>query len=177
MTTERALPTAVDEEQNVLYQKLRLTILSDGNNAPLQQVLLATLDVMHLDTPGTDQRELIKTLTAVHYTKHSIPFVKDIHDVLSERGFESTDTIITEDFLGTAQYIRMTSDERLRIEGDPFFKIGKITGDMIAYAASSDDHQLVALIINDHLPETMEQLKELHATHLASAPALRDGII
>jgi hypothetical protein len=177
MTTERTPSMTVDEEQSVLYQKLRESILNDGTNAPLQQVLLATLDVMCLAALGTDNRELIKTLTAVHYTKHSIPFVKDIHDVLSERGFASTCALITEDFLGTAQYIRMTSDERLRIEGDSFFKIGKIAGDMISYAATSTDHQLVAQIISEHVPDTLEQLKEIHATYVASAPALRDGII
>jgi hypothetical protein len=177
MTTKRAQFMTVGEEHRVLIEALRQSIQSGDTLAPHTQINLAVIDVMNLDAPGEDNRELIKTMTALHDKELSLPFIREMHLLLAARGHDITRHMLTEESLVSVKAIAANTNTRLKQEDDPLVGICKITGDMIACALASGDHDSVASIVVECRPETLTELQELHTRSLTLVPSLRDGII
>jgi hypothetical protein len=170
--TINSVGAGISDEQQAVYEQLIVAIEGASNNA--NKTRRIRIDSLH-KYGKADYTLLFKTFLAVVANKEQLTFVEELHKVVLEAGVAEPHLLINDDTLRiSANIMEDTGHYEIplrRREG-----AGKVR-DFIGYALASEEAELVEHIINMYKPETLDELKTIHAEYKKISTPLHDGVL
>lgn len=160
--------TAADE-QRALYEELCESVLSRKSTVHQRQDWEL---VERLNTDGTDQRAMFRSMLAGVDLIDSLEGVVYLHRMLEERGTTNVHELINDETLGVIEAI----DDAL----DHLMSEDELTNpimDMMHYAVTSDDREWVTKVIEERKPNDLTQLVAIIDEIRRVTTPLQNGVL
>jgi hypothetical protein len=167
-----SVPSAVTSknEQQRLYVEI-LARLNQDAFRKRRNANIRNLEEWH--RRRSDQTSLFRTLLANTESSEPFKFIEQVHDILNYYGAEDIPSLINDESLESVVII-IESTEHL--QADAFF-LPEETRDMIDYALTSEDRELITRVIKERSPDTLREVEELVIEARRSQPALQSGVL
>lgn len=122
----------------------------------------------------SDQTNLFKAALANVQSGQSFRFIYHIHEILDYYGDGSATELITRESMECANRI---IEATFRFPSDEGFLLPIAVREMIHYTLTSSDTELVASVIEDRLPESLEVLQGMIGEVSKNHASLQSGVL
>lgn len=160
-----------EDEQQRLYIEI-LAALDQSGSTNDQWVSKENLELWRHRTG--DQTGLFRTLLTNVDSNETFKFIEQVHGILDYYGADDIPSLINDESLESVVTI-IESTEHL-LSGDGMI-LPEETRDMIHYALTSPDRELITQIIMDRHPDTVAQAEGLVAEARRSKRVLQSGVL
>jgi hypothetical protein len=157
-------------EQQRLYDAI-LDALNEHEDQQKRDINIGALSAFN--RRHTDQSGLFRVLLANVESTETFRFVDQVYDILSYYGAESIPNVINEASLESVVTIIESTDH---LQADRFF-LPEETRDIIDYALSSDDREMITRIIAERHPNTLREVDDLVLEARRCQTALQSGVL
>lgn len=162
---------ASPNEQQELYDAVIRELLGNGDKL-YRNINVRFLEACHKRCGN--QSDLYRTFLANVGSIEPFRFIEQVHRILDYHGADDIPSLVNDESLAVAIMI-INSTEHLA-SGDGSI-LPEAVEEMIHYALTSDDMELIATFIYDRNPDTVAEVEGLVAEARRSQSALRSGVL
>lgn len=163
-------PAPVNNEQQQLYTSI-LDALNEHEDQQKRDINIGALSAFN--RRHSDQSGLFRVLLENVESQETFRFIDQVYEILSYYGAESIPNIINEASLESVVTI-IGSTEHL--QADQFF-LPEATRDMIDYALSSEDREMITQIIGERRPDNLRDIEGVVEEARRNKTALQSGVL